>query len=112
VGSSAKIDLMLVIFTTTPDIWEAESLAEKIVSEKLAACVQILPQMTSYYFWEGEVQKEGEHLLLIKTVRDNYDALEKFILENHSYEVPEIVAVDAERISASYYAWMKEYLGK
>ena len=103
---------MLVIFTTTPDIWEAESLAEKIVSEKLAACVQILPQMTSYYFWEGEVQKEGEHLLLIKTVRDNYDALEKFILENHSYEVPEIVAVDAERISVSYYAWMKEYLGK
>ncbi len=103
---------MLVIFTTTPDIWEAESLAEKIVSEKLAACVQILPQKTSYYFWEGEVQKEGEHLLLIKTVRDNYDALEKFILENHSYEVPEIVAVDAERISASYYAWMKEYLGK
>ena len=53
---------MLVIFTTTPDIWEAESLAEKIVSEKFAACVQILPQMTSYYFWEGEVQKEGEHL--------------------------------------------------
>ena len=111
-GSSAKIDLMLVVLTTTPDIWEAESLAEKIVSEKFAACVQILPQMTSYYFWEGEVQKEGEHLLLIKTVRDNYDALEKFILENHSYEVPEIVAVDAERISASYYAWMKEYLGK
>ena len=103
---------MLVVLTTTPDIWEAESLAEKIVSEKLAACVQIMPQMTSCYFWEGEVQKEGEHLLLIKTIRQNYDALEKFILENHSYEVPEIVAVDAERISESYITWMREYLGK
>jgi periplasmic divalent cation tolerance protein len=103
---------MLVVLTTTPDIWEAESLAEKIVSEKLAACVQIIPQMTSFYFWEGEVQKEGEHLLLIKTIRQNYDALEKFILENHSYEVPEIVAVDAERISESYITWMREYLGK
>jgi len=103
---------MLVVLTKTPDIWEAESLAEKIVSEKLAACVQIMPQMTSFYFWEGEVQKEGEHLLLIKTIRQNYDALEKFILENHSYEVPEIVAVDAERISESYITWMREYLGK
>ena len=102
---------MLVVLTTTPDIWEAESLAEKLVSEKLAACVQVMPQMTSFYFWEGEVQKEGEHLLLIKTIRENYDALERFILDNHSYEVPEIVAVDAERISGSYLAWMREYLG-
>jgi len=101
---------MLVVFTTTPDIWEAESLAEKIVNEKLAACVQILPQMTSYYFWEGQVQKEGENLLLIKTIRAKYDELEKFIITNHSYDVPEIVAIDAERISDSYFAWMKEYL--
>jgi periplasmic divalent cation tolerance protein len=101
---------MLVVFTTTPDIWEAESLAEKIVNEKLAACVQILPQMTSYYFWEGKVQKEGEHLLLIKTLRKKYDELENFILANHSYDVPEIVALDAERISDSYFAWMKEYI--
>ena len=101
---------MLVVLTTTPDIWEAESLAEKIVNEKLAACVQILPQMTSYYFWEGKVQKEGEHLLLIKTLRKKYDELEKFILANHSYDVPEIVALDAERISDSYFAWMKEYI--
>ena len=102
---------MLVVLTTTPDIWEAETLAEKIVNEKLAACVQIMPQMTSFYFWEGEVQKEGEHLLLIKTVRGKYDDLEKFILANHSYDVPEIVAVDAERISGPYLAWMREYLG-
>jgi periplasmic divalent cation tolerance protein len=102
---------MLVVFTTTPDIWEAEHLAEKIVSEKLAACVQILPQMTSFYFWEGQVQKEGEHLLLIKTTRERYEKLENWILANHSYDVPEIVAIDAEKISGSYFSWMKEYLG-
>ena len=101
---------MLVVYTTTPDVWEAESLAEKIVNEKLAACVQIMPQMTSFYFWEGQVQKEGEHLLLIKTVSEKYDDLEKFINANHSYDVPEIVAIDAERVSDSYLAWMKEYL--
>lgn len=103
---------MLVVLTTTPDIWEAESLAEKIVKEKLAACVQVMPQMTSFYFWEGEVQKEGEHLLLIKTLRESYDALEEFILSNHSYEVPEIVAIEAERISDPYLSWMREYIGK
>ena len=101
---------MLVVFTTKPDIWEAESLAEKIVNEKLAACVQVLPQMTSYYFWEGQVQKEGEHLLLIKTVRDKFDELEKFIITNHSYDAPEVVAIDAERVSDPYFSWMKEYL--
>jgi periplasmic divalent cation tolerance protein len=102
---------MLVVLTTTPDIWEAESLAEKIINEKLAACVQILPQMTSFYFWEGRVQKEGEHLLLIKTLRTKYEELEKFILDNHSYDVPEIVALPPEKISHSYLTWMKEYLG-
>ena len=54
---------MLIVLTTTPNIDEAEGLAEKIVAAKLATCVQILPQMTSVYFWEGKVQKEPEHLL-------------------------------------------------
>jgi periplasmic divalent cation tolerance protein len=101
---------MLVVITTSPSIEEAESLAEKLVTEKLAACVQVLPQMRSFYFWQGEVQKEGECLLLIKTLPAKYDAVEAFILANHSYSVPEIVALDAARISESYSDWMKNYL--
>jgi periplasmic divalent cation tolerance protein len=101
---------MLIVLTTTPNIDEAESLAERIVAAKLAACVQILPQMTSVYFWEGKVQKEPEHLLLIKTLGEKYDELEAFIKANHSYSLPEIVAVEADKISHGYLSWMKEYL--
>jgi periplasmic divalent cation tolerance protein len=101
---------MLVVITTSPSIEEAESLAEKLVTEKLAACVQVLPQMRSFYFWQGEVQKEGECLILIKTLPAKYDAVEAFIRANHSYSVPEIVAFDAARISENYSNWMKNYL--
>ena len=101
---------MLVVLTTTTTLQEAESLAEKLVTEKLAACVQVLPQMRSFYFWQGEVQKENECLLLIKTVSEKYEALETFILNNHSYSVPEIVALDAERAFGGYVDWLKGYL--
>lgn len=101
---------MLIVLTTTPKLEEAEILAEKIITGKLAACVQILPEMKSFYFWEGAVRKEPEHLLLIKTLPENFDAVEKFIQSNHSYSVPEIVALEAEKVSESYLGWMKDYL--
>ena len=96
--------------TTTPTIEDAESLAEKLVSEKLAACVQVIPQMRSFYFWQGEVKRETECLLLIKTLAAKYEALEKFIRNNHSYSVPEIVALNAERVFDGYADWVKGYL--
>jgi periplasmic divalent cation tolerance protein len=102
---------MLIVYTTAPDLWEAEALAESIVREKLAACVQVMPEMTSVYFWEGEIQKEGEHLMLIKTLEEKYDDLAKFIQENHSYDVPEIVAVRSESVSGPYLDWLRSYLG-
>jgi len=79
---------MLVVLTTTPNPDEAERLARTIVEDKLAACVQILPTMTSVYFWEGKIQTESEHLLVIKTLEKKFDALSKFLQENHSYDVP------------------------
>ncbi|MCD9188540.1 MAG: divalent-cation tolerance protein CutA [Pyrinomonadaceae bacterium] len=101
---------MLIIFTTAPNVEEAETLAMKIVEAKLAACVQILPQMKSFYFWENAVHADSEHLLLVKTLEANYDALEAFIKANHSYENPEIVAVASEKVSGDYLKWMKSYL--
>src|SRR5438132_10900065 len=101
---------MLIVLTTTPNSDESESLAEKIIAAKLAACVQILPQMTSVYFWEGKVQKESEHLLLIKTLPEKWDELQEFIKGNHSYSVPEIVAIKADKVSDGYLGWMKDYL--
>ena len=101
---------MLVVLTTTPDISEASSLAEKLVQSKLAACVQIVPHITSVYVWEGKIQNENEQLLMIKTSKEKYSELEKFISENHSYEVPEIVAIDAKHVFEPYLSWLNEYL--
>jgi len=101
---------MLIILTTISNKAAGEVLAEKIVEAKLAACVQILPEMTSVYVWEGKVQKEHEHLLLIKTLPVKYAELEAFITANHSYDVPEIVAIEAERVSEPYLAWMESVL--
>src|SRR5687767_13276412 len=101
---------MLIVLTTTPNESEASDLAHRIVKEKLAACVQILPKMTSVYFWEGKIQTEPEHLLLIKTLDEKFDALSAFIHEHHSYDVPEIVAIDAENVSEDYLKWMGEVI--
>jgi periplasmic divalent cation tolerance protein len=101
---------MLLVFTTCPGHDEAESLARRIVEAKLAACVQVLPEIKSFYSWEGEVQSESENLLLIKSLPDRYNDLERFIIENHSYDVPEIVALAASHVSGSYLKWAKESL--
>lgn len=103
---------MLIVFTTTPNSDEAENLARKIIDAKLAACVQVLPPMKSFYFWKDEVQADSENLLLIKTLAENYDELEKFIQTHHSYEVPEIVAIEADKVSESYLSWAIESLNR
>lgn len=99
-----------MVLTTTPISEEAESLAEKLVAERLAACVQVLPQMRSFYFWQGELKRENEYLLLIKTTDEKYEALEKFIRNNHSYSVPEIVAIKAEKAFDQYVEWINGYV--
>ena len=101
---------MIIVLTTIPKTEEADDLARKIVEANLATCVQVLPAMKSFYFWDGALQTDSEHLLLIKTRADKFDELERFILANHSYDVPEIVALPAEKVSESYLNWMNESL--
>jgi periplasmic divalent cation tolerance protein len=103
---------MLIVFTTVSRAEEAEALARKIVEEKLAGCVQILPQMTSVYVWKGKVERENEHLLLIKTTNERYSELEEFITANHRYTVPEIVAVEASHVAEPYRKWLEELTTK
>ena len=103
---------MIVVITTVADEADALKLAEGLVGKRLAACVQILPSIKSVYVWKGEMQRESEHLLLIKTPTEKYDGVERFILENHSYETPEIVAVSAERFSDGYLDWVVRSVSK
>ncbi len=103
---------VIVVLTTAPNIEESETLARKIIESKLAACVQVLPPMKSFYVWENEIQVDSEHLLLIKTLSVKFSELKKFIQANHSYDVPEIVALAAEKVSESYFDWVKDYLSE
>ena len=81
-----------VLLTTTPTRDEAQKIARLLIEEKLAACVQLLP-IESFYFWQGKTQNEAEILLLIKTRAALFDAAIARIKDIHSYTVPEIVAL-------------------
>ena len=96
----------LVIYCTCPDQAVAERIANALVGERLAACVNIVPGITSIYHWQGGVHREPELLLLIKSRRDVYPALEARICALHSYEVPEIIALPIQQGSAAYLAWL------
>lgn len=99
---------MIVVLTTTSTEKEAEKLARKILATRLAACVQILPQMKSLYVWEGTIQADNENLLVIKTSKDNFSQLREFISENHSYDTPEIVALETAGVSEKYAKWLSD----
>ncbi|MDQ4120831.1 MAG: divalent-cation tolerance protein CutA [Acidobacteriota bacterium] len=96
----------VVVFMTAPKREEAERIAEILVKERLAACVQILPEITSFYHWQGKIERDREILILAKTTTDKSAELEKVVRENHSYQVPEIVAVPTETVSEPYLAWL------
>jgi len=102
----------LLIYCTCPNRAMAERIAEALVADRLAACVNIVPGITSIYCWQGEVQHDSELLLLIKTRGECYPALEARIRELHSYDVPEIIAVPIQRGSESYLAWLDASVGK
>lgn len=95
-----------MIFCTCPDKNTAKKLAELLVTKKLAACVNILPGLTSIYTWEEQIESVQEHLLLIKSTKDNYQAIETTVFKHHPYEVPEIIAVPIERGLPEYLDWI------
>ena len=96
----------IVVLMTAAGGEEAARIAEVLVNKKLAACVQILPEMQSIYVWQGEVQREREVLLLAKTTRANFDELERNVSEIHSYQTPEIIAVPIIAGSEPYLKWL------
>lgn len=97
----------VVVLMTAPNREEAGRIAEMLVSARLAACVQILPEIQSIYRWQGEVGRESEVLLIAKTTRARFDELDRATRQIHSYETPEIVAVPVTAISNSYLKWLQ-----
>ncbi len=99
-----------LVFCTHSEKDAARDLARKIVQNKLAACVQILEKGTSFYEWEGNIEESAEFLMVIKTFLSQFDSLKEFIIQNHPYDVPEIIAVKIEAISENYLQWMSGVL--
>ena len=98
----------IVVFITTANGEEATRLAEMLVGARLAACVQILPEMESVYRWEGKVERQAEVLLIAKSTRDRFTELEREVSAIHSYETPEIVALTMSEVSGPYLEWLRE----
>lgn len=96
----------LLVLTSLPDPQSAERLAQALVGERLAACVNILAPCASVYRWQGEIETAQETPLLIKTSRSQYGKLEQAIRAEHPYELPEIVAVTIEAGLPAYLAWV------
>jgi periplasmic divalent cation tolerance protein len=98
-------DYILVLMTASSEK-EGEEIAQALVKEKLAACVNVLPAIKSVYRWKGEIASEQEVLLLAKTKDRLFDRLKKRVLELHSYEVPEIIALPVLAGLEVYLGWL------
>jgi periplasmic divalent cation tolerance protein len=97
----------IVILCTCPDEDTAARLGEGLLEERHAACVNVLPAIRSLYTWEGEIQDEQEVLMIIKTTRAHFFVIEHWLREHHPYEVPELVALQAEHVSEPYLRWLR-----
>ncbi|MGD8495216.1 MAG: divalent-cation tolerance protein CutA [Gemmatimonadales bacterium] len=96
----------LVVLVSGPDTAVLGELAVRVVEEGLAACVNLIPAVSSVYRWEGQVRRDDEALALIKTTRPALDALRTRIHELHPYEVPEFLALPVEAGGAAYLGWI------
>ena len=96
----------IVVFITTANSEEAARLAEMLVEGRLAACVQILPEMESVYRWQGKIERQKEVLLIAKTTNSRFEELERNVRAIHSYETPEIVALPLAAGSPPYLEWL------
>lgn len=98
----------ILVLCTAPNDRLGATLARGLVEAKLAACVNVIPGLRSFYFWEGEVQDDAEVQLLIKTRLDRYEAVERWLKANHPADVPEILALPIEHGSKDYLRWLTE----
>lgn len=101
-------DTALIVLCTCPDQDTAQRLAAGLVELRLAACVNVLPGIRSFYRWEGRLEQAEEVQLILKTRQDRYPAVEQFIQQQHPYEVPEIIACSVTAGLPAYLKWLED----
>lgn len=102
----------LLVLTTCPGNITAKKIANELVMERLAACVQVIPGVQSFFRWVGKVDNSEELVLLIKTTTDRYQELQDRIVALHPYELPEIIAVPISGGLEGYLAWIAANTGR
>jgi periplasmic divalent cation tolerance protein len=102
----------IVVLSTCGSHEEAERLAREVVERRLAACVNVIPRVASYYRWQGKLESAEEWLLVIKSSRERFDDLKNALEQAHTYEVPEVIALPVVDGSANYLNWLEANLGQ
>ncbi|NNJ91487.1 MAG: divalent-cation tolerance protein CutA [Gammaproteobacteria bacterium] len=98
----------VIIYCTCPDIETARKISRLLISQHMAACINQVPGITSIYEWEGKIEENNEVLLLIKSTEERFDAIQRLVIEEHSYELPELIAVPVSKGLPDYLDWIKE----
>jgi periplasmic divalent cation tolerance protein len=98
----------VIVLTTVAADFDARPLARELVGQRLAACVNIVPGLTSIFRWKENIDDESEQLLVIKTIDDNVHDLREALFARHPYEVPEFVVLAVASTSDAYGAWLLE----
>src|SRR5262245_45043272 len=97
---------LVVVMTTVPTAGKGEEIAQALVEERLAACVNVLAPMTSIYRWRGAVEREPEHQMIIKTTQNRVPAVQTRLAALHPYEVPEFLVLSVADSSSAYFEWL------
>lgn len=111
---SSDQPLGYVVLVTAPDLDTAKGLAKVLVETRVAGCVNVLPQVSSYYYWADEadqspsLQCDSECLMVIKTTAEQWPTLSECVVQHHPYDVPECIAMPVERAHDPYWNWVVE----
>jgi periplasmic divalent cation tolerance protein len=96
----------IVVLSTCASPEEADRLARSLVEQRLAACVNVIPGISSHYWWQGRLETAQECLLLVKSSRERFDQLRSVLEQAHSYEIPEVIALPVVDGSLNYLNWI------
>jgi uncharacterized protein involved in tolerance to divalent cations len=111
-AGAADATAYVEVHVTTPDASTATRLAHLLVEDGLAACVQVLPGVTSVYRWQGRVETAQEHLLLVKTTAASFEAIRERVGAEHPYDTPEVIALPVVAVAPRYAAWLSGSVGR
>ena len=109
-GMESELPLVVVL-VTVPDEEVADNLSKILVEERLVACAQVLPGLTSHYSWEGQLERSEEVLIILKTLQVRLAELETRVRQLHPYDVPQFVALSASHVEENYARWVGSATG-